>query len=26
MGKIGRLLFIRRLDIPKRLEISPFWF
>ena len=26
IGEIGRLAFIRRPGIPKRLEISPFWF
>jgi len=25
MGEIGRLIFIRRLGIPKRLRISPFF-
>jgi len=26
MGEIGRLTFIRRLTIPRRITISHFWF
>jgi len=26
IGQIGRLIFISRPDIPKRIAISPFWF